>query len=121
MTKDKDKDKEERTINLLDLIPVRKIEWKKKEEGLVELLKPKFKRPFLKKYLLPYVKRPHYRIKLDAVGSFIWGLSDGNLSVKEIAKSLKAEFGDKVEPLYDRLALFLQSLEKNGFIEFKGK
>ena len=115
------KDKEEKTINLLDLIPVRKIEWEKKEEELVELLKPKFKHPFLKKHLLPYIKRPHYRIKLDSVGSFIWDLCNGNLSVKEIAKSLKAEFGDKVEPLYDRLALFLQSLEKNRFIEFKEK
>ncbi len=123
MKKDKKEkeEKEESTINLLDLIPVKKIEWKEREEGLVELLKPKFKRPFLKKYLLPYVKRPYYRIKLDAVGSFIWGLCNGKLSVKEIAKSLKAEFGDKVEPLYDRLALFLQSLEKNRFIEFKEK
>ena len=115
------KEKEERTINLLDLIPVRKIEWEKREEGLVELLKPKFKHPFLKKHLLPHIKRPHYRIKLDSVGSFIWDLCDGNRSVKEIAKSLKAEFGDKVEPLYDRLALFLHSLEKNRFIEYKEK
>ena len=115
------KEKKEKSVNLLDLIPVRNIEWEKIEEGLVALLKPKFKHPFLKKHILTRLKNPFYRIKLDSVGSFVWELCDGNLTVKEIAESLKDEFGDKVEPLYDRLALFLQSLEKNHFIEFKGK
>ena len=112
---------EEKRINLLDLIPVRKIEWEKNEEGLVSLLKPKFKHPFLKKHILPRLKNPYYRIKLDSLGSFVWGLCDGNLPVKKIAENLKDEFGEKIEPLYDRLALFLQSLERNRLIEFKGK
>lgn len=112
---------EETTNNLLDLIPVRNIKWEKKEGSLIVLLKPKFKHPFLKKHILPRLKRPFYKIKLDSVGSFIWENCNGNLTVKELAENLKNEFGDKVEPLYDRLALFLQSLEKNGFIEFKRK
>ena len=111
---------EKTKINLLDLIPVRNIKWEKKE-GLIVLLKPKFKHPFLKKYVLPRLKNPCYKIRLDPVGTFIWELCDGSLSVKKLAKSLKDEFGDKVEPLYDRLALFLQSLEKNHFIFYKGK
>jgi len=111
---------EKTKINLLDLIPVRNIKWEKKE-GLIILLKPKFKHPFLKKHVLPRLKNPCYKIRLDPVGTFIWELCDGSLSVKILAKSLKDEFGDKVEPLYDRLALFLQSLEKNHFIFYKGK
>ena len=111
---------EKTKINLLDLIPVRNIKWEKKED-LIILLKPKFKHPFLKKNVLPRLKNPCYKIRLDPVGTFIWELCDGSLSVKKLAKSLKDEFGDKVEPLYDRLALFLHSLEKNHFIFYKGK
>jgi len=111
---------EKSKISLLDLIPVRNIKWEKKE-GLIVLLKPKFELAFLKKYVLPRLKNPCYKIRLDPVGTFIWELCDGNLQVKELAKSLKEKFGDEVEPLYDRLALFLQSLEKNHFIFYKVK
>jgi hypothetical protein len=110
---------EEAKINLLDLIPVRNIKWEKKESGLIVLLKPKFELAFLKKYVLPRLKSPYFKIKLDHVGSFIWEHCDGSLRVKEIAKNLKDEFGEEVEPLHNRLALFLQSLEKNHLIFYK--
>ena len=110
---------EKSKINLLDLIPVRNIKWEKKEDGLIVLLKPKFELAFLKKYVLPRLKKPYFKIKLDPVGSFIWEHCDGSLRVKEVAKNLKDKFGEDVEPLYDRLALFLQSLEKNHLIFYK--
>lgn len=108
------------TTNLLELIPVRTISWKKSQEGLIVLLKPKFRHPFFVKHFLPRLKKPHYRIKLDSIGSFVWGQCDGNRSVKELAELMRQEFGEKVEPLYDRLTLFLQNLEKNRFIYYKG-
>lgn len=83
------------------------------------LLKPKFSHPLLAKYLLPRLKKPHYKIKLDEIGSFTWNLCDGKNTVKEIGLLLKEEFGEQVEPLYERLALFFQNLEKNRFITFK--
>jgi len=111
---------EEPEINLLELIPVKNMQWEKKEDGLIVLLKPKFKHPFFKKHILPRLKYPFYKVKLDDVGSFVWERCDGKKTVKEIAHGLKEEFGEKVEPLYNRLALFLQNLEKNRFIYFKG-
>jgi len=113
------KGKVKREINLLDLIPVKNIEWQKNKEGLIVLLKPKFKNPFLAEHLLPRLKNPHYKVRLDAVGSSVWEFCDGCLTVKELGKRLKDEFGDKVEPLYERLSLFLQNLEKNRFIYYK--
>jgi len=106
-------------INLLDLIPVKNIEWQRNEEGHIVLLKPKIKNPFLAKHLLPRFTNPFFRIKLDAVGSFIWELCDGHLTVKELGRKLKDKFGNKVEPLFDRLALFFHDLEKNHFIYYK--
>jgi len=115
----KHKGEVKRGINLLDLIPVKNIECQKNEEGLIVLLKPKFKNPFLAKHLLPLLKNPYYRIRLDALGSSVWELCDGHLTVKELGRKLKDKFGDNAEPLFDRLALFLQSLEKNRFIYYK--
>lgn len=108
-------------INLLELIPAQNMRCKKNEEGFNVLLKPKYKSSFMKKYLLPRMKRPNFKIKLDKIGSFIWDLCDGKRTVEEMAKLLKEKFGEEVEPLYDRMSLFLQHLERNAFIEYKNK
>lgn len=108
-------------INLLELIPVRTVKWEEGENEEVRLLKPKFKNAFLVKHLLPRLRRPHYKIKLDPVGSHFWKKCDGTTSVKTLGHLLHNEFGEEIEPLYDRLSLFLQHLERNGFIEYKNK
>lgn len=112
-------DKTPGQINLFELIPVQNMEWETRENGLVSLLKPKFKNPLLAKYLLPRLKNPYYRVKLDEVGTCVWKQCNGENSVKEIAEILYQEFGQKLEPVHDRLSLFLQSLERNQFIKYK--
>lgn len=111
--------KKQKIINLIELVPVRNIKWEKKENGLIVLLKPKFKHTFFKKYIPLRFKSPYYKIKLDAIGSYVWELCNGHLTVKELGQKLKYKFGDDVEPIYNRLALFLQNLEKNHFISYK--
>jgi hypothetical protein len=106
-------------LNLLELVPVKNIEWEKTEEGLICLLKPKFQLSILKKHILPRLKHPYYKINLDKIGSQFWENCDGVRTVEEIAKRMKQTLGDEVEPLYERITLFLQSLEKNKFIRFK--
>ena len=112
--------KEKPEINLLDLVPVRNIKWKKGKDQLTVLLKPKLKYPFFTKYILPRLKNPYYKVRLDPVGTFLWELCDGSRTVREMGEMLQDEFGEKIEPLYDRLAQFLQSLEKSRFIVYKG-
>lgn len=112
------KSKKSPEFNLLELIPEKNIEWTKTEEGLICLLKPKFQLPILRKHILPRLKNPHYRINLDKIGSLFWENCDGVRTVEEIAKRMKTALGDEVEPLYERITLFLQSLEKNKFIRF---
>jgi hypothetical protein len=115
----KSKTNKSQELNLLELVPVKNIEWKETEEGLICLLKPKFQLLFLKKHILPRIKNPYYKINLDKIGSYFWESCDGKRTVEEIAGRMKNELGDEVEPLYDRITLFLQSLEKNKFIRFK--
>jgi len=108
-------------INLLDLIPVHNIAWDKDDEGFILILKPKYKNPILAKFLLPRMKRPHFRIRLDAVGSSFWVYCDGRRTVKDIAELQQDKFGAEIEPLYDRIAKFLATLERNRFIRLEGK
>lgn len=107
-------------INLLELMPVRTVDWIKDEEGKIILLKPKYKSPFLKKHLLPRMKKPNFKVNLDEIGSYLWILIDGEKNVDQIAHLFKKQFGERVEPLYDRLSKFLMNLEKNHFIKFTG-
>lgn len=115
------KNLEKKDINFLELIPIRNIKWEKQEKGLVVLLKPKFKNKLLVKYLLPRIKKPFFRIKLDEIGSYVWELCNEQNTVFEIGEKLKERFGEKIEPVYDRLILFLKQLERGKCIKFKLK
>lgn len=55
------------------------------------------------------------------MGNFVWPLIDGTRTVYEIAQLVKEEFGEKAEPLYERLVQYIQNLENYGFIEVREK
>ena len=115
----KRKEPAQREINLLELVPEKNTGWEKDSEGYVVLLKPKIQHPFFQKHVLTKLKRPHYKVKLDEIGSYFWEHCDGNQTVKDIAERMAEHFGDTIDPLYDRITLFLQNLEKNKFIKWK--
>lgn len=67
-----------------------------------------------------FFKRPKVsHIDLDEYGSFIWKQIDGEKNVGEIAIVLKEKYGDKAEPLYNRLVKYMQILRNNRFVYFK--
>ncbi len=106
-------------VNLLDLIPKRIARFEESGDGLITILKPKFKNKMLVKYLMPRVKSPNFKVNLDEFGSFVWKQCDGKRTVEQIGNLLKEKFQDDIEPVYDRLALFIQSLARYRFIEYK--
>ena len=113
---------DEKSINLLSLIPNHNIEWEKNAgNNLVVIKKPKFLNPFLKKHLVPRMKRPDYLVKLDKIGSFVWLNIDGKVTIGEIAERMKEEFGQSIEPVYDRLGQFVNSLLKHHFINVSNR
>ena len=106
-------------VNLLDLIPDQKAKYDESNDGLITILKPKFKNKILAKYLLPRLKSPNFKVNLDEFGSFVWNGCNGKNTVEQIGNLLKEKFEGDIEPVYDRLAVFIQSLARYKFIEYK--
>ena len=101
-----------------EVIPRPLVNFEIAEEGLAVLLKPKIKNPFLAKHLLPRMKHPNFKIKLDENGTAVWKLIDGKRTALEIAESVEKELGDKIHPTYERLGRFLRMLKNGHFISF---
>jgi|Deesub1362B_J571_1020462.scaffolds.fasta_scaffold02485_4 hypothetical protein len=112
------RDKESATLNLLALIPCHNCEYRKDEEGNVTLLVPKFKSRFLRAFFERLGFGTHVYVHLDEIGSAVWNLIDGKRTVEEIGRELRSAFGERIEPLYDRLSMHLQTLDRHKFIVF---
>lgn len=103
--------------NFLERKPMhaRHLSWSTDNDGNVALeienkgVFNKIAQKLLKKPTVSYVH-------LDAMGSFIWPLIDGDKSIVEIGKLVEDKFGKEAHPLYQRLAKFFQILESYNFI-----
>jgi hypothetical protein len=108
-----------RSANLLDLKPVRILQWETKENGSVVLLVPKFHNPLLVRYLVPHLAKPFIRLELDETGSFVWQECDGAATVAVIADRMKKRFGEEFDPEYERVGRFIRQLLRNEFIRLE--
>lgn len=105
-------------VNLFDLAPKREVEYRTGEDGRVTLLVPRFQFAWMRKFFLPRGKNPHVLVALDEFGSRVWLACDGSASVARIAGTLRELFGERVEPVHDRTAVFIQNLLRHRFISF---
>ncbi|UCE17755.1 MAG: PqqD family protein [Gemmatimonadota bacterium] len=108
-------------LNLLDLTPHRNHRWETDGDNAVVVLVPKFRNRLLVSWLLPRLRSQHFRVKLDAFGSHVWLNCDGSKTVHAIGQSLKKRFGNSVEPVYDRLGVFIKRLQSERFIQLTEK
>lgn len=111
--------KNSKSENLLEFVPIRKIErFSTDEKGIITLEienKGFFNRLAQKLFKKPKISYIH----LDEMGSFVWPLIDGEKSITDIGVPVKENFGEKAEPLYPRLVQYFKILESYGFIEYK--
>jgi hypothetical protein len=61
------------------------------------------------------------RIELDDFGSFVYLQMDGKKNVYEIAQAVREKFGEKAEPLYERLSRFVKILHDEHYIVYVNK
>ena len=104
--------------NFLDVVPRHnpKVGFEISEDGKVTILqenKGLFNFIAQKLFKKPRISQIH----LDDMGNFIWPLLDGERSLYDISVLVKEEFGEKAEPLYNRLVQYIRTLKSYGFIE----
>jgi len=104
--------------NLLELKPLRNLEWEEGENGTVVLLVPKFRNRWMRRWVVPRLSKPDFRVKTDGFGTFAWKKFDGEETVLAIAETMDREFGPDFDPSYDRLSTYIRRLAKNNFIVF---
>lgn len=61
------------------------------------------------------------QIHLDEMGNFIWPHINGQNSIMDIATLIKEEFGEKAEPLYNRVVQYFKTLVSYGFVDYSKK
>ena len=106
--------------NYLEKIPIRpeRIQWSADEKGIVTL--DIENTGFFNQAAQKLLKKPKVsHIHLDEMGSFVWPLLDGEKNIIELGKLVEAQFGEKANPLYERLAKYFQILDSYDFIEWK--
>lgn len=110
------KNKTEDTLNLLELVPHRCREFDVDEHEIVTVSMPRFEHAWMLRYFVPRWKSPYVRTRLDDIGSFIWLQCDGETPVQVIADRMFERFGENVEPVHDRLKVFLQQLTRRTWL-----
>ena len=112
--------KKERQKNYLDNIPVKnpKINWEIDDNGMVTLIR--HNKGIANKLAQIILRKPKVSyIHLDETGSCVWPKIDGEKNIFELAEYVKEKFGDKAEPLYERIAKYFSVLQGCGFVSFR--
>ena len=107
-------------INYLQKIPERNetINWTSDENGIVTL--EVLNKGIINKIFQRLLKKPKISfIHLDETGSFVWPLIDGKKTVEEIGKELERNFGERANPVFERLVKYFEILKSYGFVGFK--
>ncbi len=105
--------------NYLELTPYKLFGEEVNQDGLVNILIPKFTNPVAVKYLTPRLKAPDIKIKLDEIGSAVWMELNGKQKVGIITRKMESKFGEKIAPVNQRLTTFLTQLYMQKYISFK--
>ena len=114
------KQKNVKMENYLERCPIREeeIQWFRDKKGLVTLEMENT--GFFHRMAQKFLNKPKVSyIHLDEMGSFVWFLIDGEKDIIALGDLVQEQFGEKAEPLYERLAKYFQILESYSFIGWK--
>jgi len=109
-----------RASNFLKMVPEKNdtISWKETEDGLVQIVI--HRNSILDRVVRVLYKTPEtMKVDLDKIGSCVWNSIDSQRNMEQIGLILTEEFGNDVNPVYNRLAEFINLLRNNKFIKLK--
>ncbi|WP_026853387.1 PqqD family peptide modification chaperone [Geothrix fermentans] len=98
----------------LGLVPAQAVEAEPGEGDTVVLIRPKILSPRWA-WLLKLMKRPHFRVKLDARGTALWRACDSARTVAQVMEAMARAHPGEADAGF-RAALFLRELARGGFV-----
>jgi hypothetical protein len=105
-------------LNLLELTPFHIYQHEVEDNGIVAVLIPRFHNKLLAKTIGTMLKSPYVKVKFDEFGSSTWLKIDGKKSILTISDELIKNYGEKIQPAYERVSKFLNQLYLYKFINF---
>src|SRR5512133_799869 len=102
--------------SFLALVPVQALASEPGEGGTVVLIRPKILSPRWA-WLVRLMKRPNFRVKLDARGTAVWQACDGTRTVAQVMEAMAQAHPGEPDAGF-RAALFLRELARGGFVRF---
>jgi len=97
--------------------PRRALEWRELAGGQCVLLRPKIGRGLVGRWLASRLVGPHYRIRLDEIGAFVWKSCDDKTPLLVTADKMRTRFGSDIKPAERRLAQFIRKMLRSKIIE----
>jgi hypothetical protein len=98
----------------LGLVPVQAVAAEPGEGDVLVLIRPKILSPRWA-WLLRWMKKPHFRVKLDARGTALWRACDGTRTVARVMEVMAQVHPGEPDAGF-RAALFLRELARGGFL-----
>jgi len=98
----------------LAAVPVQSLAFEPGEGDTVILLRPKILSPRWV-WVLRMMKKPAYRVKLDARGTAVWQACDGVRTVAQVAATVSDRFPEEPDTTL-RTALFIRELVRGKFL-----
>ena len=108
-----------KVVNLYTLVPEQKRPFEERGDGTIDVLLPRYGNNRVGRLVGSIFNKRPVRIQLDDIGASVWRLCDGRRTVRDIGTSLQQEFGDRIEPVYERLEVFLKQMSNAGIITLK--
>ena len=79
-------------------------------------LLPRFKYPWMQRFLVPAGMSKELHVRLEEHGTAVWELIDGKRNVREIIEKLADHFQNE-EGYESRVSAYLSQMQKDGFIK----
>ena len=108
---------EQAAPNVLEMIPTYNAAFVE-ENGRVIVVLPKTRNRLIAR-LFPNAEPRRFKLHLDEFGTFVWRRMDGRKPVFDIAQELRRQYGDQIEPVYERLGLFINMLAQRRLITLR--
>ena len=107
-------------VDLMQVVPAARVGHTAGDDGRITLLVPRFRTGLAARLLQPRLpeERRYIQVALEARGSALWPLMDGQRRVADMLESFQESFPDDTDEVARRVGQWFYAMYNNGFVRF---